>query len=63
MFGINIPPAWNISENDTTSEEVYLNRRKFLENMGKLGVNALAFYILPNLLAPSKVFEIGRAHV
>jgi len=59
MFGINIPPAWDISENDTTPEEVYLNRRKFLENMGKLGVNALAFYVLPNLLAPSKVFAVN----
>ena len=56
MSGIKVPPAWDISENDVTPEEVYLNRRKFLGNMGKLGVNALAFYILPNVLVSSKVF-------
>ena len=37
MFGIKISTDWDISENDTTPEEVYLNRRKFLGNVGKLG--------------------------
>ena len=56
MFGINIPPAWDISENDTTPEEVYLNRRKFLLNIGKLGVNAMVLYMLPNFMSLNKVF-------
>jgi sulfoxide reductase catalytic subunit YedY len=56
MFGINIPPTWNIPESDATSEELYLNRRKFLGNMGRFGVNALAFSMFPSLLTASKVF-------
>ena len=53
---IKIPPKWHISENTTTPEDVYLNRRKFIRNMGNLGINALALYMLPNFLALSKVF-------
>ena len=56
MSGIKIPPAWDICENDATPEEVYLNRRKFLRNMGKLGVNALALYMLPNVFGPKQSF-------
>ncbi|SVD95160.1 uncharacterized protein METZ01_LOCUS448014, partial [marine metagenome] len=27
MLGIKISPDWDISENDATPEEIYLNRR------------------------------------
>jgi len=56
MSRIKITPAWDIPENNATLEEVYLNRRKFLGGMGKLGINALALYMLPNMLTLSKVF-------
>ena len=56
MSRIKILPAWDICENDATPEEVYLNRRKFLGNMGRFGVNALALYMLPNFLALNTVF-------
>ena len=61
MFGIKISPAWDISENDTTPEEIYLNRRKFLENTGKLGGNILAFNTLSNLLTPKGVFAASSS--
>ena len=56
MFGIKISSDWNISENDTTAEEIYLNRRKFIENVGKLGSNILAFGAFSNFLNPIQVF-------
>jgi len=56
MFGIKISPDWDISENDATPEEIYLNRRKFLESVGKLGVNILALSTLSNLLISKRVF-------
>ena len=55
MFGIKISSDWNISENDTTSEEIYLNRRKFIENVGNLGSNILAFGAFSNFLNPIQV--------
>ena len=57
---IKIPPEWEISEKETTPEEVYLNRRRFIGNMGKLGVNSLAFCLLPKFLALSKVFAANQ---
>ena len=57
MFGIKISTDWDISENDTTPEEIYLNRRKFLGNVGKLGGNILALSTLSNLLNPKEVFS------
>ena len=61
MSGIKIPPVWDVCENDVTPEEVYLNRRKFLGNMGRLGVNTLALCMLPNFLALNKVFAAKPA--
>ena len=55
MFGIKISSDWNISENDTTAEEIYLNRRKFIKNVGKLGSNILAFGAFSNFLNPIQV--------
>ena len=60
MSLIKISPEWDISENNTTPEEVYLNRRKFIGNMGKFAANALAFCMLPNFLALEKVFAANR---
>ena len=56
MFGIKISPDWDISENSATPEETYLNRRKFLESIGKLGVNILALDTFSQLLVPTKAF-------
>ena len=61
MFGIKISKDWDISENDTTPEEIYLNRRKFLGNVGKLGSNILALSTLTNLLNPKEVFSTNSS--
>ena len=61
MFGIKISPDWDISENDATPEEIYLNRRKFLESVGKLGVNILALSTLSNLLISKRVFAANSS--
>jgi sulfoxide reductase catalytic subunit YedY len=57
MFGIKIFTDWDIPENNITPEEIYLNRRKFLGNVGKLGGNILALSTLSNLLNPKEVFS------
>ena len=56
MFGIKVPPDWDLSENSATPEAIYLNRRKFLESVGKLGVNILAFDVFSQLLIPTRTF-------
>ena len=61
MFEIKISPDWDISENDTTPEEIYLNRRKFLGDVGKLGGNILALSTLSNLLISKKVFAANSS--
>jgi len=60
MFGIKIFTDWDIPENDTTPEEIYLNRRKFLGNVGKLGGNILALSTL-SLLNPKEVFSANSS--
>ena len=55
MFGIKVSSDWNISESDITSEEIYLNRRQFIENAGKLGSNILALSVLSDFLIPAGV--------
>ena len=55
MFGIKVSSDWNISESDITSEEIYLNRRQFIENAGKLGSNILALSELSDFLIPTGV--------
>ena len=61
MFGIKVPRDWNISESDVTSEEIYLNRRQFLENTGKLGGCLLALSALPSFFIPKIVFAENSA--
>ncbi|MEE3252750.1 MAG: protein-methionine-sulfoxide reductase catalytic subunit MsrP [Nitrospinota bacterium] len=56
MFVLKASSDWDIPESDITSEELYLNRRQFLENTGKLGCNLLALSALPNFLLPTGVF-------
>lgn len=40
MSHINVPKGWELSERRVTSEEVYLNRRKFLQTLGFSGLGA-----------------------
>ena len=54
MFGIKVSSDWKISDNDITSEEIYLNRRQFIENTGKLGGNLLALRALSKFLFQQK---------
>jgi len=61
MFGIKIFTDWDIPENNITPEEIYLNRRKFLGNVGKLGGNILALSTLSNLLHPKEVFSANSS--
>ena len=56
MFGIKVSSDWKISESDITSEEIYLNRRQFIESAGKLGSNILALSALSDFLIPTGVF-------
>jgi len=42
MASIHIPRGWEIPENQATSEEVYLNRRRFLRELGLVGLGTLA---------------------
>ena len=38
---LKIPKGWEISENETTPESFYLNRRQFLASMGVMGATTL----------------------
>jgi len=61
MFGIKIFTDWDIPENNITPEEIYLNRRKFSGNVGKLGGNILALSTLSNLLNPKEAFSANSS--
>ena len=41
MAHIKIPKGWEIPENQVTSESDYMNRRKFIKDMGIAGASAL----------------------
>ena len=43
MAHIKIPKGWEIPENQVTSESDYMNRRKFIKDMGIAGASALLF--------------------
>ena len=43
MANIKIPKGWEISENQVTSESDYINRRKFIKNLGLGSAGALLF--------------------
>jgi len=42
MSFVHIPKNWEISENRTTPEQAYLNRRRFLRKIGLTGLGVLA---------------------
>ena len=43
MAYIKIPKGWEIPENQATSESDYINRRKFIKDLGIAGAGALLF--------------------
>ena len=43
MAYIKIPKGWEIPENQVTPESDYMNRRKFIKDMGIAGASALLF--------------------
>lgn len=45
--GIHIPPSWEVAESTVTPEEIYLDRRKFLAGLGKVGLAAFIGCTLP----------------
>ncbi len=44
MAYIKIPKGWEIPENRVTSESVYINRRKFIKELGIAGAGALSLF-------------------
>ena len=44
---LHLSRAWDIPESEVTLEDVYLNRRKFLEGMGHAGLAVMAGWLLP----------------
>ena len=62
MFGVKVSSDWNIPESDITSEEIYLNRRQFLENTGKLGSHLLALSALPTNVSTSSGLKYFFLH-
>ncbi len=48
-----LPPEWNVPESEVTLENVYLNRRKFLEGLGHASLAVMAGWVLPSV-APAQ---------
>ncbi len=44
MANIKIPKGWEIPENRITPESVYINRRKFIKDLGIVGAGALSLF-------------------
>ena len=44
MANIKVPKGWEIPENRITPESVYINRRKFLKDLGIVGAGALSLF-------------------
>lgn len=44
MANIKIPKGWEIPENQVTPESVYINRRKFIKELGIAGAGALSLF-------------------
>lgn len=44
MANIRIPKGWEIPENQVTPESVYINRRKFIKELGIVGAGALSLF-------------------
>ncbi len=44
MANIKIPKGWEIPENQVTPESVYINRRKFIKELGIVGAGALSLF-------------------
>ena len=44
MANIKIPKGWEIPENRVTPESVYINRRKFIKDLGIAGAGAISLF-------------------
>ncbi len=44
MANIKIPKGWEIPENQVTPESVYINRRKFIKDLGIAGAGAISLF-------------------
>ena len=44
MANIKIPKGWEIPENQATPESIYINRRKFIKDLGIAGASALSLF-------------------
>ena len=44
MANIKIPKGWEIPENLVTPESTYINRRKFIKDLGIAGAGALSLF-------------------
>ena len=55
MANIKIPKGWEIPENQATPESVYINRRKFIKELGIAGAGALSLFGASACAQDSKV--------
>ena len=55
MANIKIPKGWEIPENKATPESVYINRRKFIKDLGIAGAGAISLFSSTACAQDSKV--------
>ncbi len=55
MANIKIPKGWEIPENQATPESVYINRRKFIKDLGIAGAGAISLFSSTACAQDSKV--------
>ncbi|MCE2399934.1 protein-methionine-sulfoxide reductase catalytic subunit MsrP [Candidatus Poribacteria bacterium] len=55
MANIKIPKGWEIPENQVTPESAYINRRKFIKDLGIAGAGALSLFGTSACAQESKV--------
>lgn len=57
MANIKIPKGWEIPENQATPESVYINRRKFIKDIGIAGAGAISLFSSTACAQDSKVMK------
>ena len=61
MASIRIPKGWEIPERDATPEDVYLQRRRFMQGLGLLAIGATAACRQSDLMALGSDGEFANA--
>ena len=58
MVSIITKKDWALPENSSTPEELYLNRREFLHQLGVVGNKVLGLYAASYLLCPMRTWAL-----